>query len=93
MLSIHNLFRDLAGTPHGDHANYGESVLSSLSRDVFGGNSLALGIFCLRYGDQIGSTRTMRALKQCQSIMNFPVQNDARVLGLLRKFRLEIQGL
>jgi len=93
IFSVNNLFRDLATTPHGDHANYSESVLTTLSRDVFGGNSLCLGVFCLQYGDAIGATLTMRALKRCQSIMNFPVQNDNRVLGLLRKYRVEIQSL
>lgn len=65
IFSVNNLFRDLATTPHGDHANYAESVLTTLSRDIFGGNSLCLGIFCLQYGDQIGATLTMRALKRC----------------------------
>ena len=73
IFSANNLFRDLASTAHGDHANYEDSVVTSLARDVFGGNSLCLGIFCLKYGDQIGSTLTMRALKRCQNIMNFPV--------------------
>lgn len=55
MLSINSLMRDLASTPHGDLANYDESMLTSLSRDIFGGNSLAVGIFTLRYDDAIGS--------------------------------------
>jgi hypothetical protein len=48
---LNTLLRKLAGSPHGDFANYDDSVLTSLSRDVFGGNSLALGIFCLSYDD------------------------------------------
>ena len=68
MLSLNNLLRDLAATPHGDYANYDESVITSLSRDIFGGNSLAIGIFCLQYGDQIGSTLSMRALNRCMAI-------------------------
>ena len=93
IFSLNNLFRDLAATPQGEFANYDESVLTALSRDIFGGNSLAMGIFCLQYGDPIGSSLTMRSLQRCQSIMNFPVQNDNRVLGLLRKLRVEIQSL
>lgn len=93
MLSVSNLIRDLAATPHGDYANYDDSLLTSLSRDIFGGNSLAVGIFTLRYDDAIGSAMTMRALRRCQSIMNFPIQNDNRVLGLLRKYRIQIQKL
>jgi hypothetical protein len=83
----------LAGSPHGDFANYDDSVLTSLSRDIFGGNSLCIGIFCISYDDSIGSAMTMRALRRCQSIMNFPIQNDNRAMGLLRKYRMEIQKL
>lgn len=60
---------------------------------MLGGNSLTVGIFNLQYGDPVGSALTMRALKRCQNINNFPVQNDNRVLGLLRKYRVEIQQL
>lgn len=90
ILALNTLLRDLAATPQGDYANYDDSVLTALSRDVFGGNSLSVGIFCLQYGDPVGSALTMRALQRCQNIMNFPVQNDNRVLGLLRKFRVQI---
>ena len=90
MVTVNNLLRDLAATPQGDFANYDASVLTSLCRDVFGGNSLTVGIFNLQYGDPVGSALTMRALKRCQNINNFPVQNDNRVLGLLRKYRVEI---
>lgn len=93
IFSLNTLLRDLSSTPQGEYANYSESLLNSLARDVFGGNSLAIGIFCLQFGDPIGSAMTMRALEKCKSIMNFPVQNDNRVLGLLRKYRVEIQNL
>ena len=83
--SISNLFRDLASTPQGDYANYDESIVTSLLRDIFGGNTITIGIFCLKYGDQIGSSLTMRALKRCQNISNFPLLNETNVLGLMRK--------
>lgn len=73
IFSLNSLLRDLAGTPHGDFANYDDSVLTSLSRDIFGGNSLCIGIFCLSYDDSIGSAITMRALRRCQTIMNYPI--------------------
>lgn len=92
MLSLNNLLRDLASTPHGDFASYDDSVVTSLSRDIFGGNSLAIGIFCLQKGDPIGSSLTMRALQRCLAIQNFPLVNDNRVLGFHRKFRMEIIG-
>ena len=93
ILSLNSLLRDLAATPHGDYANYDNSLLTQLSRDIYGGNSLSVGIFCLQYGDAVGSALSLRALQRCQSIMNFPVQNDNRVLGLLRKFRVQIKSL
>ena len=65
IFSLSNLMRDLAATPQGDYANYDESVLTSLSRDIFGGNSLGVGIFTLQLGDPIGSAMTMRALSRC----------------------------
>jgi hypothetical protein len=58
---MNNLMRDLAATAQGDYANYDESVLTNLTRDIFGGNSLTVGIFCLQHGDPIGSGQTMRA--------------------------------
>jgi hypothetical protein len=64
MISMSNLLRDLASTPLGDYANYDESILTSLSKDIFGGNSHTVGIFTLQYGDQVGSILTMRALKR-----------------------------
>jgi hypothetical protein len=64
MLSFNSLIRDLAATPHGDYANYDDSMLTGLSRDILGGNSLCAGIFCVKYDDQIGSAMTMRAMRR-----------------------------
>jgi hypothetical protein len=55
IFSLSSLFRDLSATPHGDYANYDDSMLTSLTRDVFGGNSLCLGVFSLAFGDSAGS--------------------------------------
>ena len=93
ILSVSNLLRDLASTPQGDYANYDESILTSLAREVFGGNSSTIGLFCLKYGDQIGSQLSMRAMKRCQNIYNFPTFNDQMTLGALRKNRVHIQKL
>ena len=59
-------------------------------KDTYGGNSLTVGIFTLQYGDAIGSTVTMRTFKKCQQIVNYPVINDNRIIGLLRKYRVEL---
>jgi hypothetical protein len=62
-------------------------------KDTFGGNSLTVGLFTLQYGDAIGSTVTMRTYKKCSTVMNYPVINDNRIIGLLRKFRVELVNL
>jgi hypothetical protein len=63
--------------------------LTQLLRETFGGNSLSVGIFSLQYGDSLGSTLTLRALKRAQAVLNYPVINDNRTIGLLRKYRVE----
>ena len=90
--AVNTLVKDLATNPHGDHVYYEGSVLTQLLKDTFGGNSLTMGIFTLQYGDPISSTIALRALKRCQSIMNFPVINDNRTIGLLRKYRVEMSS-
>lgn len=51
---------------------------------------MSMGLFTLQYGDAIGSTIALRALKRCQAITNYPVINDNRTIGLLRKYRVEL---
>jgi hypothetical protein len=51
MMSLNDLVKHLASSTHGDTANYDDSMLTGLSRDMFGGNTLTAGIFCLRYDD------------------------------------------
>jgi hypothetical protein len=93
LFSLNTLLRDLSTSTQGDYANYQDSCLTALCRDIFGGNSLGIGVFNVQQGDQVGSSMTLRTLHKAQSIFNFPVQNDNRVLGLLRKYRVEIQNL
>ena len=90
--AVSTLMRDLATNQQGDHVVYEGSNVTQLLRDTFGGNSLTLGLFTLQYGDPIGSTLTLRAMKRCQSIMNYPVINDNRTIGLLRKYRVELNA-
>ena len=90
--AVNTLIRDLATNSHGDHVSYEGSALTFLLRDTFGGNSLTMGIFNLQYGDALGSTITLRALNRCQGVMNYPVINDNRTIGLLRKYRAELSS-
>lgn len=90
--AVNSLMRDLAANQQGDHVVYEGSNVTQLLRDTFGGNSLTLGLFTLQYGDPIGSTLALRAMKRCQAIMNYPVINDNRTIGLLRKYRVELNA-
>ena len=93
ILALNTLIKDLSTNRHGDFIYYDGSVLTQLLKDTFGGNSLSIGLFNLQYGDAIGSTVTMRTFKKCQMITNFPIINDNRILGLLRKYRVELLQL
>jgi hypothetical protein len=93
ILALNTLFKDLATNRHGDFIYYDGSVVTQLLKDTYGGNSLTIGVFNLQYGDAIGSTVTMRTFRKCQMITNYPVINDNRILGLLRKYRVELVQL
>ncbi|OMJ83352.1 hypothetical protein SteCoe_15755 [Stentor coeruleus] len=73
-----------------DFVRYEASVITQLLKDIIGGNCLALGLFCLQNGDLKGSELVLEYMKMLQRISNFPVVNDSRQIGLLRKFRSEL---
>ena len=64
MFSVNSLMRDLSGE-NLETANYEDTMLTSLCRDIFGGNSVGVGLFCLKYEDAIGSQHTLRAMRRC----------------------------
>jgi len=72
---------------------YESSNLTKLCKEVFGGNSIGMAIFTLRFDDPMGSSITLKLIKMCQQIINFPVTNDNRSICLLRRFRLELKNL
>lgn len=72
------------------YTNYDDSVTTQLMKDMIGGNSLTAAIFCLQNGDPMGSSLVLSHMRMIRSIMNFPVVNDSRLIGLLRIYRLEI---
>ncbi|CAG9311298.1 unnamed protein product [Blepharisma stoltei] len=89
LLSLAELIRNLSqGT--NDYVRYDASQVSVLMGDILGGNCLSMGIFCLQNGDMIGSSLSLNYMRMVRSIMNFPVVNDNRQLGLLRIYRVEI---
>ena len=93
ILSLNTLIKDLSTNRHGDFIYYDGSVVTQLLKETFGGNSLTIGLFNLQYGDAIGSTVTMRTFRKCQMISNFAVMNDNQILGLIRKYRVELVQL
>eukprot|EP01022_Parablepharisma_sp_SALTPOND_P003353 TRINITY_DN1133_c0_g1_i1.p1 TRINITY_DN1133_c0_g1~~TRINITY_DN1133_c0_g1_i1.p1 ORF type:complete len:612 (+),score=123.10 TRINITY_DN1133_c0_g1_i1:6814-8649(+) len=72
---------------------YESSKLTKLCKETFGGNTIGLALFNLRYDDQIGSSVTFKLIKLCQKIINFPIVNDNRSICLLRKYRVESNSL
>lgn len=93
ILALNTLVKDLSTNKYGDYIYYDGSAVTSLLKDTYGNNALSVGLFTLQYGDAIGSTVTMRTFKKAQMITNFPVINDNRTVGLLRKFRIELVQL
>jgi len=88
--TVANLLKELAAARRSDYIGYQGSQLSHLMKDILGGNSLTVGMFTLQHGDLEGSSLTMNLMKQTKRVMNFPVVNDNRLSGLLRKLRIEI---
>lgn len=72
------------------YVDYEGALITKLMKDMLGGNSLSLGIFCLQNGDATSSSLVLSYMRMVRSIMNYPVVNDSRLIGLLRKYRLEI---
>ena len=65
------------------------STVTHLLKDTLGGNSLAVGIFCLKNGDPKGSSYTLNMMKRVSSIYNFGIVNDSKAIGLLKRYRAE----
>jgi len=70
-----------------------QSEITKVCNELLGGNALTLAIFHFAYDDQIGSTYTMKLLNAIQKIICYPIQNDNRSMGLLKKYREEINNL
>ncbi len=84
------MLKEISGTK-GEFAVYEGSQLALLLKDPIGGNSLTVGIFCIQHGDPRGSQQTLQYYKLAENIINFPIVNDTKSLGLLKKFRSEIK--
>ena len=76
-----------------DHTIYERSIVTALLKDVLGGNCLTMAYFCLQNGDMVGSSLVLGYMRLMKQVINFPVTNDSRQIGLLRRYRLEIKHL
>ena len=76
-----------------DAVLYDSSKLTSMCKDIFGGNAVTVALFHLQSEDQAGSAVTLKFIKQCQQLVNFPIINDNRSICLLRKYRIELNNL
>ena len=73
----------------GDKSLYDTSVLTTLLRDAVGGNAYTVGFICLRYGDIRGSLVSLKVMNMMRQVSNFPITNEGKAVGLLRKYRQE----
>ena len=90
--AIADVIRTLSESAY-DHTLYERSIATALLKDVIGGNCLTMGYFCLQNGDMVGSSLVLSYMRLMKQVINFPVINDSRQIGLLRRFRLEIKYL
>lgn len=60
-----------------------------MMKDTLGGNSLTVGIFCLKNGDPKRSSYTLNMMKRVTNIQNFGIVNDNKAIGLLKRYRAE----
>lgn len=88
IFAVDKILSHLSSSKHGDFAYYEASQLTQLLVDALGGNSVTVALFTLANGDPTGSLITLRALQRAQKVRNYPLVNDSRVLGLLRKYRM-----
>ena len=69
------------------NANYDGSQITRRLFDTLDGNAITLAVLNVQCEDQIGSASTMNLLKYFQRIVNFPIINDNKAIGLLHKYR------
>ena len=92
ILALGELIRNIANGG-GDYVNYSASIATNLMKDIIGGNSLTVAMVCLQNGDMLGSSLVLNYMRNLQRVNNFPVINDSRQIGLLRKYRVEVLNL
>ncbi|EGR27555.1 kinesin-like protein, putative [Ichthyophthirius multifiliis] len=92
IITFTTLIRDIANQQQkNDHGYYlyENSIVTHLMKDAIAGNCLSVGIFCIQHGDPKGSSYTLNLLKKAEYISNFPIVNESKAIGLLKKYRAE----
>lgn len=89
ILALGELIKNLSSNK-GEFVSYDDSTLTSLMKDILGGNCLTMAYICLQNGDMVGNSLVLNYMRQLRGIINYPVVNDSRQIGLLRKYRVEI---
>lgn len=89
VFAVAGLLQQLARTQAIDHIYYSNSALTTLLKDTLAGNALTLVIFCLEQGDYQKNLNTLHYFKLMNKIYNYPIVNDSKALGLLKKMRRE----
>lgn len=64
-------------------------------KDTLGGNCFSIGIFTVQQGqkEQNRTRKTLTYLQVARKIQNYPVVNDQKMLGLLHKYRYEMNQI
>mgnify|MGYP000104790623 CR=1 FL=1 len=88
LFAFNTLVTNMA-TSFGEKSLYDTSILTTLLRDAIGGNSYTIGMICLRYGDIQGSSISLELMSRLRTIQNYPLPNEGKAIGLLRKYRQE----
>eukprot|EP00941_MAST-03F_sp_MAST-3F-sp1_P002537 g2537.t1 len=72
---------------------YDRSLLTKITMEALGGNCVTVTLACVRQGEGKSNEQTMNLVRLLQRVQNFPVPNDERVQGLLRRLRLQVKTL
>ncbi|EAS00321.3 kinesin motor catalytic domain protein (macronuclear) [Tetrahymena thermophila SB210] len=90
IIALTTLLRDMSQNQSKDDYFLTEtSTVTHMMKDALGGNSISIGIFCLKNGDPKGSSYTLNMMKRVSNIQNFSIVNDGKAIGLLKRYRAE----
>ena len=91
IFAFEDILEVLGGGQPGGIPQYEASVLTTLLKDALGGNCFTLNFSCITQGDTDGSFATLKIMNMLDRVTNYPILNEGNLLGLLRKYRLEVR--